>query len=166
MEEGFRGWVHQEGGFPRWIRMGLEGTLAGTVDQVVMTTLSLGLEVWVRAAEAEAGTRVVEVEADVMQDMEEGVGVGEDMEAPGGMTIVIVTAITTGEMMTVEGEEVNIEAVGVVTAHVGEAVEAVVEVGVVVGDTELSPIYAFLKPPLSFWHFRPYGTIAQWAHLA
>ena len=45
MGEDFQGWVHQGEGFPRWIRMGLEGTLAVTVDQVAMTIFSLGLEV-------------------------------------------------------------------------------------------------------------------------
>jgi len=140
--EGFRGWDRQEGGFPRWIHMGPEGTLAVRVDQAVTTTLSLGLEVWVRAAGAEAGT-LVGAEADVMEDMVE-VGVG--MEVPGGMTIVIVIAITLRGVTTVEGEVPIIEVVGAVTGHAGEEEEVVGEVVVavaVVGDTELSLTYAF-----------------------
>jgi len=55
--EGFRAWGHQEGGSLRWIRMDPGETLVARVDQVVTMTISLGLELWVRAAEA--GTRVV-----------------------------------------------------------------------------------------------------------
>jgi len=126
--EGFRGWGHQEGGSPRWIRMDPEGTLVVMVGQAVTTTSSPDSEGWVRAAEAEAGTRVVE--ADVMEGMEE---VGAVMEVRGGMTIVIAIAITLGEATTVEGEEAIIKVVGAVTVNVGEVV------GGIVGDTELPP---------------------------
>jgi len=141
--EGFRGWVHQEGGSPRWIRMDPEGTLAARVDQVVTTTLSPGLEVWARAAEA-AGIQVVEAEADVMEGTEE-VEVG--MEVLGGMTIVIVIAITLPEVTTVEEEEEIIEVVGVVSVNVGEEGE-VVPVPVVVGDIKLSLAHAVLNSTL------------------
>lgn len=147
--QGFRGWDRQEGGSPRWIRMDLEGTLAVTVDQVVTRTLSLGLEVWVRVAEAEADTRVVE--ADVMVGLEVGAG----MEVPGEMTIVIV--ITLGEVTTAEGEEAIIEAVGVATVNVGElgVAEAVVVEAVVAGDTKLPLVHTFLiiTQLYSFSHF-------------
>ena len=143
--EGFRGWVHQEGGSLRWIRMDLEETLAVRVDQAVTRTSSLGLEVWVRAAEAEEeGTLVVEAEADVMEGTVE-VGVG--MEVPGGMTIVIVTAIILREVTTAEGEEAIIEVVGAETVHAGEVVEVVAAVAVV-GDTKLSLAHASLNSTL------------------
>jgi len=129
--EGFRGWALQEGGSLRWIRMDLEGTLAVLADQVATTILSLGLEALVRTTGAQAGTQVEVVEAGVM----EGLEVGADMEVPGEMTIVTVIAITMGEVMTVEAEEATIEVVGAVTVNVGE-------VAGVVGDTELSPVYA------------------------
>ena len=138
VEEGFQGWGHQGGGFLRWIRMDLEGTLAVMVDQVVATTLSLGLEEWVRVVVgAEAGTRVVE--ADVMGGTGE-VGVG--MEVRGGMMIAIVIVITLGEVMTAEGEEASIEVVEAVTVNVGEVAEAAV------GDTkyQLRLIY-----PQPYW---------------
>jgi hypothetical protein len=97
--EGFRGWDHLEGGSRRRIPMEPEGNLAVMVDRVVTTILSLDLEEWVKVAQVEEGTRAVDVMA-----------VG--MEVPGGMTIVIVTAITMEEVTTVEGGEGIIEAVG------------------------------------------------------
>ena len=161
--EGFRGWAHQGGDSPRWIRMDLEGTLVVRAGQVAVTTLSLGLEVWVRVTgvEVETGTRVVEVEADVMEGMGEA---GAGMEVPGGRTIVTVIAITSGEAMTAGGEEGIIEVVvGVVTVHVGEVAvvaEAVAVAEAVVGGTELSHIHAFRVKPYPFAHPTP-GTAAQ-----
>ena len=125
-EEDFRGWEHREGGSPRWIRMDLGGTSAVMAGQVVTKISSLGLEAWVRAAEAEVGMQVEEVFA-----MEGTVEVGEDTEVPGEMTIV--TVITLGEVTTVEGEEAIIEVVGEVIVNAGEVVAVVAEV--VVGDT-------------------------------
>jgi len=138
--EGFREWAHQEEGSLRWIRMDPEGTLAARVDQAVTRTLSLGLEVWVRVAEADVMEGMVEVEV--------------GMEVPGGMTIVIVIATTLREVTTVEGEEAIIEVAGAVTVHVGEG-GVVVVVAAVVGDTKLSLAHAPLNSstqPL-FSHF-------------
>jgi len=112
--------------------MDLEGNSGVMVDRVVAMTLSLGLEAWARAARAVVGTRVAGV--DVMEGMEEAGTV-----APGGMTIAIATAITTGEMTTAEEGEVIIEVVGVVAVNVGEVAAAV---EVLAGDTELL-VYAF-----------------------
>ena len=129
--EGFRGWDHQVGGSRRWILMEPEGNLAVMVDQVVTKILFLGLEEWAKVAQVEVGTRVVEVvgQVDVMGGMEEAC-----MEVPGGMTIVIVIAITMEEVTTAEGEEGTI-VVGAVIVHVGEVV-VVVAAEAVAGDTE------------------------------
>lgn len=129
----FRGWDQRGESSRGWIPMDLEGNLGAMVDLVVAMTLSLVSEAWAKAAQAVVDTRVGEV--DVTGDMEE---VG--MVAPGGMTIA--TAITTGEMTTVEGGEVIIEVVGVVTVNVGEEVAAAEALA---GDTELSLVYAFLN---------------------
>lgn len=135
--EGFRGWDQRGGSSHGWIRMDPEGNLGVTVDRGVAMTLSLGLEAWARAARVVVGTRAAEV--GVMEGMEE---VGT--VAPGGMTIVIAIAITTGEVTTVEGGEVIIEVVGVIV-NVGEV--AVAEE--LAGDTELSLVYAFLNSTCS-----------------
>lgn len=108
---GSRGWVHQPEGSPRWIPMGPEEMLVVMADQAVPKTLSLGLEVWVRAVEAEVDTRADEME-----------GTGAGMEVPEGTTIVI--AITMEEV-TKEVEEaeaiVNVgQVAGVVEAVVGD----------------------------------------------
>lgn len=150
VREDFRGWDHQEGGSPRRIRMDLEGTLAVMVDRVVTRTSSLGLEAWVRAAEAGADTRVVQVEAGEMEGTEEEVEAG--MEVLGGMTIVIV--IIMGEVMTVEVEEAITEALGV-TVNVGEVAEAVV------GDTELSGVYTFPNSTVFVLTFCTYRVVVQ-----
>jgi len=131
--------------------MDLEEILAVTVDRVVTRTLSLGLEAWARAAEVGADTRAVEVEADEMEGTEEEVEAG--MEVLGGMTIVIV--ITMGEVTTVGAEEAIIEALGVVTVNVGGVAE------VVVGDTELSVVYAFPNSTVFVLTLRTYRVIIQ-----
>jgi len=77
----------------------------------------------------------------------EGMEVEAGMEVPGGMMIVIVTAITLGEATTVEEEEAIIEAVGVVIVNVGELAAAGV------GDTESIPRPRFLElNPCSLSH--------------
>lgn len=137
--EGSRAWDRQEGGSPRWIPMDQEETLAVTVGQVVPTTLSLGLEVWARAAEVEVGTRAVEVEVEEEEEADVMEQAGME-EVPGRMTIVIAIAITLGEVTTAGGEGVIIEAVGVEIANVGEVAAAVV-VEAVAGDIKLSLVY-------------------------
>jgi hypothetical protein len=136
VEEDSRAWDNRAEGSPRWIRMDLGGTLVVMADLAVTMTLSLDLEVWVRAVEEVEGSRVVEVVADEM----EGTGVvegGEGME--GGMKIVIVIAITM--------REATIEVVGAVTVNVGEVAGAVVVA--VVGDTEPFLVHVYLNPPCS-----------------
>jgi len=150
--EGFRGWDHREGGSRKWIPMGPGGNLAVMVDLAVTKILSLGLEVWVKAAQVGVDTRAV----DVMGGME-----GAGMEVLGGRTIVIATAITMEEVMTVEGEEGIIE-VGVAIVHVGEvAVEVGVVVEAVAGDTELSFVHTFLNSTVLVLEFRTYSSIVQ-----
>lgn len=139
--EGFQGWDQEEGGSRRWICTDLGRSLAAMVDQVATTILSLGLEVWVRAAQAGAGIWAVEV--GVTEGMEEaGMGV------LGGMTIVIAIAITMEEVTTGEGGEAITEVVGVVIVNVGEVV------AVVAGDTKLLLVYASLKLTLFVLAFR------------
>jgi len=151
--EGFRGWDHREGGSRRWILTGPGGNLAVMVDRVVTTILSLDLEEWVKAAQVEVDTPVV----DVMGGMGEA-----GMEVLGGMTIAIATAITMEEVTTVEGEEGIIE-VGVAIVNVGEVAVVVVVVGVeaVAGDTELSLVHTFLNSTVLVLPFRIYSPIIQ-----
>jgi len=112
---GSREWAHQPEGSPRWIHMGLEEMLVVTADQAVPKTLSLGLEVWVRA---------VEVEVDIRADGMEGAEAGT--EVPEGTTTV--TAITMEEV-TKEVEEAE------VTVNVGQVAGVA---GAAVGDTKPS----------------------------
>ena len=133
VEVDFRGWDQRGASSHGWMHMELEGNLGVMVDRVVAMTLSLVLEAWARAVRVVVGTRAAAV--DVTGGMEAAGTV-----APGGMTIVTATAITTGEMTTVEGGEVIIEVVGVVTVNVGEVVAAAEALA---GDTELSLACAF-----------------------
>jgi len=128
-EEGSREWVRQPEGSLRWIHMDLEEMLAVTADQAVPKTLSLGLEVWVRAVEVEVGTR-----ADGMEGTEAG------MEVLEGTTIVI--AITMEEV-TKGVEEAE------ATVNVGQ-VAGVVEA--VVGDTKPSLSHSFRTQSCSCFH--------------
>ena len=118
--EGFRAWGRQVEGSLRWIHMDLEETSVAMADQAVVRTSSLDLEEWVRAAVE--GTRA----ADEMEDTEVVV-VG--MGVRGGMTIVIVIAITMEGVMIGGEETTGVGGVAIVNAgeEVVEEVEAAVE---------------------------------------